>query len=130
MFSTDGIETLLQLIMETKTKKKIRNESDLNENDKSAVVEILNILLGHYVSAMSNFLKVPINPPDYTFFFKQPKTLFEKLSESVSDKKMKAIIVETLIKVDQAAPIKGQFILILSSKIVSQVLKRMEDVWG
>ncbi|MHA1672898.1 MAG: chemotaxis protein CheC [Promethearchaeota archaeon] len=129
MFPTDGIETLLQLIMETSTKKKIKNESDLDDNDKSAVTEILNILMGHYVSAMSNFLKVPIAPPEYTFFFKQPKVLFEKLADSVEDKNMKAIIVETVIKVDQAAPITGQFILVLSAKIVGQVIKRMESIY-
>ena len=130
MMTTTAIENLLQLVMETNVKKDIKNEVDLDENEKSAVKEIHNILLGHYISAMSNFLKVPIPPPEYHFFFQQPKSLFEKFGDTIEEKNVKAITVETLIKVQDNEPIKGQFVLILNAGIVREILDRMQEIWG
>ena len=115
--------------MESPTKKKINSESDLNAAEKSAIMEISNILMGHYVSAIADFLKVQINPPQYQFFFKNPKGLFEELHRNSGKKELTAIIIETNIQVAQGEPIKGNFILILSPEVTERVKKRMIEVW-
>jgi chemotaxis protein CheY-P-specific phosphatase CheC/chemotaxis signal transduction protein len=127
-FQTDHIENLLQIVMESDTKKAIKKESDLNETEKSAVIEMLNILLGHYIAALTDFLKVKIEPPEYQFFFKRNKQLFQQL-EAAEKGDVKAIIIETNIKVDDVAPIRGQFILLLHPKMIKKVIDRMTEIW-
>jgi chemotaxis protein CheC len=129
MFSAPHTLNLLNEVMDSDTKKKLRSKSDLTSAEESAIREISNILMGHYISATSDFLKIKIEPPKYQFFFQDPRKLFEKLSKTAGNKNLKAIIIETLIDVAQDAKIDGQFILILSPKVVKNVLTRVAEIW-
>ena len=103
--------------MEYDTKKVLRSENDLNANEKSAVEELFNILMGHYIAALSNFLQAQFDPPNYQFFFKKSKALFSQLELGKDSKEVKAIVVETLINVADGPEIRGQFILLLHPKV-------------
>jgi chemotaxis protein CheC len=129
LFTTDHIEQMLQIVMESDTSKSLKTESDLNPTEKSAVEEMLNILMGHYISAMSNFLKVSIDPPQYQFFFKKPKQLFNSLKIGADDKDIKAVVIETTLNVTEGHSIKGQFILLLHPDIFRKILDRIQEIW-
>jgi chemotaxis protein CheC len=129
MFSSSDIENMLRGILDPDMKKKINSKTDLTQNEQSAIMEISNILMGHYISALSDFLRSPIDPPEYQFFFLEPKKLLTKFSQSTNSKDLKAIIVETLINVDQENQIKGQFILILSQIMVKRILDKISEIW-
>ena len=127
-FQTEHIENLLQIVMETDTKKSIKKETDLKDTEKSAVVEMMNILLGHYIAALTDFLKVKIEPPEYQFFFKRSRQLFQSL-ETQDKTDVKAILIETGINVADTATIRGQFILLLHPKMIKKVMTRMTEIW-
>jgi chemotaxis protein CheY-P-specific phosphatase CheC len=101
----------------------------MNASEKSAIMEISNILIGHYVSAISDFLKIQINPPEYQFFFKNPRIIFEDLNRTSGNKELKAIMIETNIQVAQSEPIKGNFILLLSPQVTTRTKQRMQEIW-
>lgn len=128
-FKVRHIELLLQMIMESKSKKKLRKESDLSANEKSAVVELLNILMGHYIAALGDFMQIKIDPPEYQFFFQNTKSLFKQIEIESNDAEIKAIVIETGLKVSDREQITGEFILLLNSAVVQKVLKRLSKVW-
>ena len=129
MFKTTAVENLLSELMGEKLTKKLTKQSDLTKPEKSCVVEISNILIGHYLSAISDFLKIMIEPPKYQFFFGGPRSLFSNIEKAKGSSDIKAIIVETNIQVAQDELIKGNFVLLLSSDIVANVLDRISQVW-
>jgi chemotaxis protein CheY-P-specific phosphatase CheC len=128
-FTTTHIENLLQVVMELSSKKTLNSEADLNEQEQSAVRELLNILIGHYISAISDFLKAKIDPPDYQFFFKNSKQLFSQLEAAGDPSEIKAIVIETSINVSDAQPIKGEFIMLLHPKEVKKIITRINEIW-
>jgi chemotaxis protein CheY-P-specific phosphatase CheC/chemotaxis signal transduction protein len=129
MFKTTAVENLLSELMGEKLTKKLTKQSDLTKPEKSCIVEISNILIGHYLSAISDFLKIMIEPPKYQFFFGGSRSLFSNIEKAKGSSDIKAIIVETNIQVAQDELIKGNFVLLLSSDIVSNVLDRISQVW-
>jgi chemotaxis protein CheC len=128
-FQTEDIENLLQMIMETDKKKEISKESDLNDQDRSAVTEIFNILMGHYIAALSDFLKIKIEPPEYRFIFERSTKLFDSMQIDIKRDDIKAVIVETSIKVSDGPTIGGKFVMLLSPDIVQKVIKRIGEIW-
>ncbi len=128
-FRTQHVENLLKEILNSQTKS-LKSKSDLNSSEMSAIKEIFSILMGHYVAAISNFIQKKIDPPDYQFFFKNMKNLFGELIKASEKKDLKAIIVETNIRVEEDVELKGEFILVLSPEIVDKVKSRMDEVWG
>jgi len=129
IFSVDHIENLLQAIMETKTKKTLKKESDLTENERSAVQEMMNILMGHYVAAMSNFLKVKIEPPENKLFFKKTSQIFKQLKLDDNNQDIKAVVIETSIDAADVSSIKGTFILLLHPQVIHNILNRIKEIW-
>ena len=71
LFRTNHIENVLQTLMEYDTKKVLRSENDLNANEKSAVEELFNILMGHYIAALSNFLQAQFDPAELSIFLQK-----------------------------------------------------------
>jgi chemotaxis protein CheC len=128
-FETEHVENLLQDLLSSKTKKKLTKESDLDDKEKSAIQEISSILMSHYVAAISNFIQKKIEPPEYQFFFKNIKVLLNDLIKSSKDQELRAIIVETNLKVEENIDIKGEFILVLTPDIVHQIKERILEVW-
>ena len=70
-----------------------------------------------------------IEPPKYQFFFGGSRSLFKNIENAKGSSDIKAIIVETNIQVAQDELIKGNFVLLLSSDIVANVLDRISEVW-
>jgi chemotaxis protein CheC len=129
MFKTNAAENLLSELMGEPIAKKLTKQSDLTKPEKSCIIEISSILIGHYLSAISDFLKIMIDPPKYQFYFGGAGSLFKGIENSKESADLKAIIVETNIQVAQDELIKGNFVLLLSSDIVSNVLERISEVW-
>lgn len=124
-----NISGILKIIMETNKEKSINKMADLSSSEKSAVIELLNILMGHYISSIGDFLKTMIDPPEYQFFFKTMAELLNGLKIPVEDDEVKAIVIETGINVENEKPIKGLFMLLLHPTIVHKVLKRISEIW-
>ena len=101
----------------------------MNTTEKSAVEELLNILMGHYIAAMSNFLKTQIEPPQYQFFFKKSKQLFSSLQLGGDDKETKAIVIETSLQVSEGPTLRGQFILLVHPSVFKKILDRIHEIW-
>lgn len=127
--SNQDISSILKVIMETDEKKSINTLSDLSSTEKSAIIELLNILIGQYISSIGNFLKTKINPPEYQFFFKTMSDLLNGLDFSIKDKKIKTIIMETGINIEDEKPIKGVFMLFLRPATIHRTLKRISEIW-
>lgn len=128
VFSVQSIEYLLQIILDLPKTKKLRTASDVSENEQSAIQELNSILIGHYVAALSNFLRVAIDPPKHHFFFEKTDIFFNNL-EKDSDKEVVSVIIETKMNVVGTDPIVGYFLMIPSAQNLKDILKRIHEIW-
>src|SRR5271157_209673 len=128
IFSVESMENLLQILVEIDSPPKIRSISDITENEQSAIMEINSILIGHFVSAMSNFLRVPIDPPKHNFFFETVDD-FNKRLESQTEAEIVSVCIETKMDVIETSPIVGYFILIPAAQNLKAILKRIHEIW-
>ncbi|OLS16173.1 MAG: chemotaxis protein CheY, partial [Promethearchaeota archaeon CR_4] len=128
MFSVQSIENILQIILDLPKPKKLKTATDVTENEQSAIQELNSILIGHYISALSNFLRVPIDPPKHHFFFEKTDAFFTNL-ERDSEKDVVSVIIETKMNVVGTEPIIGYFIMIPTAQNLKDILKRIQDIW-
>jgi chemotaxis protein CheY-P-specific phosphatase CheC/chemotaxis signal transduction protein len=128
-FPVEDIENLLQMILETEKKKELTKEGDLSNAERSAIIEVFNILMGHYIAALSDFLKIKTEPPEYRFFFERSINIFKSLGIDVNRQDIKAVVVETSIKVSDGPVIRGKFIMFLNPTIVHKVIERITEIW-
>jgi len=128
MFSVQSIENILQIILDLPKPKKLKTITDVSENEQSAIQELNSILIGHYVSALSNFLHVPIDPPKHHFFFEKVDTFFTNL-EKDSEKDVVSVIIETKMNVVGTEPIIGYFLMIPAAQNLKEILKRIQEIW-
>ncbi len=128
IFSVESMEHLLQIVLELAKPKKLRSLKDITENEQSAIMELNSILIGHYISALSNFLRIPIDPPKHQFFFETADNFFKNL-EQQTDKNVISVVIETKMDVIGTEPIIGYFIMIPSEENLQAILKRIQEIW-
>ncbi len=128
VFSVQSIENILQIILELPKTKKLKTISDVSENEQSAIQELNSILIGHYVAALSNFLRVTIDPPKHHFFFEKTDAFFTNL-EKDSEKDVISVIIETKMNVVGTEPIIGYFLMIPSAQNLKEILMRINEIW-
>ncbi len=128
MFSVQSIENILQIILDLPKPKKLKSANDVAENEQSAIQELNSILIGNYVAALSNFLRVSIDPPKHHFFFEKTETFLANL-EKESEKDVVTVIIETKMNVVGTEPIIGYFLMIPSAQNLKDILKRIQEIW-
>ncbi len=119
----------MQIITEADTKKVLKTETDLNTTEKSAVEELLNILMGYYIAAMSNFLKTQIEPPQYQFFFKKSKQLFSSLQLGGDDKKQKRSSLKPHYKSPKVQHFVVNLFFWFIPSVFKKILDRIHEIW-
>ncbi|MHA1898157.1 MAG: chemotaxis protein CheC [Promethearchaeota archaeon] len=139
-FTLNDIKKILTYLLEPSSSKKkssIKNEhsnspkNKLSSKDQDIIIEVYNILMGHYISALSNFLRISLPPPQHRFFTGKINNLFtkiESIKDEVDDNKNIAVIETRLLisNINKVENIVGYFVFIPNSKTLSKIIQQIE----
>lgn len=128
MFPVEHMERLFQIVLELDKPKKLPRSGNLGESDQSVIMELSSILIGHYIAALSNFLHLPIDPPEHNYYFEKLENFFKKLEQG-SQKDVISMVIETRMEVVGTDPILGYFVMIPNTLNLKKILARIKEIW-
>ncbi|MHA1340341.1 MAG: chemotaxis protein CheC [Promethearchaeota archaeon] len=125
-FSIRDIRKILSYFIYSTTKSSPSMKNKLSSNEQEAIVEIYNILIGHYISALSNFLGTKLPPPKHKFFTGKLNNFFLQIESinKIKDKNTKVIVVETILIISSNPKTKtlGYFMLLPTKDTIEQII--------
>lgn len=129
MTPIDDTKILLENISKANLSPKIEEYEDKKSKDFKLLSEFFNNLIQAYLEALAEFLDVSLEFEKNQFLMNLSSEFNSNLVKIKNPKQTKAITVETTIKVENEDLIRCNFLMILESKEMDQILKRIEEVW-